>query len=137
MCTIRYNTQFSCTYNFANDSIQDIAYKHDMLMAFRLEDFDDDVINTQTKALYDRFIIDPLWRDCMQRAARSFMSEDTYVGFMVLFAYDHFHYTHECISLALTERPYAAELQDLYTLLDKDDSNNRIDGADENGLNGG
>ena len=106
-----YKTDFSCTYHqedTTNDNTDDNErYQSDMLRAFCLEEYNDDVVRSVTQYLCGLVTHLPnkehvaIWKQCTKTAASLFLSEDMEVGFMVLFSYDFFYATHDCLCATL------------------------------------
>lgn len=92
-----YNTLLKCTYNNASDLEQEDQYRIEYLNAFNLEEFDDNQINKEVGALFERLKASPELAACMTKTAAIFFSEDLYVGLMGLFAFDFFYLAHPCI----------------------------------------
>ena len=99
-----YNTQFSCTYNQANESRQEAQYRMEFLRAFHLEEFDEQKINQEVSVLFEVMKNHPEFVACMQKSAATFFSEDLQTGLMGLFAYDFFHLAHPCMCDLLENR---------------------------------
>ena len=92
-----YNTLLKCTYNNASDLDQEDQYRIEYLNAFNLEEFDDNQINKEVGALFERLKTSPELAACITKTAAIFFSEDLYVGLMGLFAFDFFYLAHPCI----------------------------------------
>lgn len=92
-----YNTKLVCTYKEKDDGETDDLYRKEMLLAFYLDDFDDDKINLDINQLYNILKNNEDLLNCMKKMAIQFMSEDLLVGLMGLFSYDYFYLLHPCI----------------------------------------
>ena len=92
-----YNTLLKCTYNNASDLTQEDQYRTEFLNAFNLEEFDDNQINKEVSALFERLKTSPELAACMTKSAATFFSEDLQTGLMGLFAFDFFYLAHPCI----------------------------------------
>jgi hypothetical protein len=99
-----YNTQFSCTYNQVDESSQEDQYRVEFLRVFHLEEFDEQNINQEVDALFERLKSSPELTKCMKKSAATFFSEDLQTGLMGLFAYDFFHLAHPCMCDVLENR---------------------------------
>jgi len=99
-----YNTQFSCTYNHVDETSQEDQYRVEFLRAFHLEEFDEQKVNREVDALFERLKSSPELTKCMTKSASTFFSEDLHTGLMGLFAYDFFHLAHPCVCDVLENR---------------------------------
>jgi len=99
-----YNTKFSCTYNQVNESSQEDQYRIEFLRAFHLEEFNDEMVNKEVEALFERLKSSPELTKCMKKSAATFFSEDLHTGLMGLFAFDYFHLAHSCVCDLLENR---------------------------------
>jgi hypothetical protein len=93
-----YNTLLKCTYNNASELDQEDQYRIEFLNAFNLEEFEDNQINQEVSALFERLKRSPEFTKCMTKSAAGFgNSEFLQVGLMGLFAFDYFYLAHPCI----------------------------------------
>ena len=67
------------------------------MYVFDMDEFNDENINSNVKKLYELLKQNLDMKECMKKAANKYLSEDEEFGLMVLFAYDHFYLTHNCI----------------------------------------
>jgi len=93
-----YNTLLKCTYNNASELEQEDQYRMEFLNAFNLEEFEDNQINNEVDALFERLKNSPELTKCMTKSAAGFGTpEYLHVGLMGLFAFDYFYLAHQCI----------------------------------------
>jgi hypothetical protein len=93
-----YNTLLKCTYNNASELEQEDQYRMEFLNAFNLEEFEDNQINNEVDALFERLKNSPELTKCMTKSAAGFGTpEYLHVGLMGLFAFDYFYLAHPCI----------------------------------------
>ena len=82
---------------FSEEEISNALYQANLLESFNLSEFDEVTINKEIDKLYLVFKGNERFKKCMKKVANSYMSEDLSVGLMLLFSYDYFFLTHECI----------------------------------------
>lgn len=105
---MKYNTQYKCTYNdddvfLETDEINDAEktfirsciYRQDLLNIFDMEDFNESRLNRNITRIYES--VKNQLEPCIQKATASISSDDTIMGFMVLFSFDNLWYSHPCI----------------------------------------
>ena len=99
-----YTTDFICTYKMHEDDAKDDMYRLQFLQAFKLDNWDDDKIERQTKNLYDCIckkenLVDiyKKIRECDKYSfILNFLGNDDYSTFKILFMYDLFDLAHTC-----------------------------------------
>lgn len=111
-----YNTQMECTYNtegvfletdvLTDDEkifVRDAIYRQEMLNIFKMEEYNEDIMNYRIHLLYE------LVKDCCQiNSIMEYLSEyytdsgdvtfDEEFGLTILYAYDYMDLTHVCVS---------------------------------------
>jgi len=124
-----YNSTFICTYNFYDISLAltnptskiifeenpnfheepesellemaEFLYKNELLNAFHLTKFDENIINSKIGDIYAKIICDDkcsqIFKTMCKNVAAKVLSEDLEVGFTMLFSYSYFHLTHLCL----------------------------------------
>jgi hypothetical protein len=106
-----YQTDFICTYKLMDDEFTDDLYQIQILQAFNLEKWDDNVINTLCFELYTILTkSDNIFRDIIERAKKNIDITNIYdsvidkddenddkIIFSLLFTYDYFDLFHKCI----------------------------------------
>jgi hypothetical protein len=100
-----YNTKFVCTYKLHDNDDQDDMYRIQLLQAYSLEKWDDDVINNIMKTLFDKHISNKEFHDIILKAKKSeklnniklYIGDDDYTLFKGLFQYELFDLIHLCI----------------------------------------
>ena len=82
------------------DFPEDIAtnlYRSEFLEAFKLQDYQDDVIDAQIYILYTYFKDNQTLKPLYKKLAEKVLSEDEEIGFVFLFSYEYFFLMHLCI----------------------------------------
>jgi len=106
-----YQTDFICTYKLMDDEFTDDLYQIQILQAFNLEKWDDNVINNLCFELYTLLTkSDTIFRDIIEKAKKNIDitniydsviekddEEDDRIIFALLFTYDYFDLFHKCI----------------------------------------
>jgi hypothetical protein len=106
-----YQTDFICTYKLMDEEFTDDLYQIQLLQAFNLERWDDDVINNLCFELYTLLInSDNVFRDIIERAKKNSDiinivdsiidkddKDDDNLTFALLFTYHYFDLFHKCI----------------------------------------
>jgi len=91
--------------------ISKYLYENELLYAFNLNNYDDNVINKSIEDLYNYIAskreidkdVDLLLGYAELLSLKIILQHNTFTGFMILFSYDYFHLTHLCISDLLNE----------------------------------
>lgn len=98
-CTTQFDQDFmkKYVYDFSNDEIRNSLYQANFLESFNLNEFNEEIVNNELNRLYNLLINHDRFKECMKILANTCMSEDLYVGLMILFSYDYFFLTHTCI----------------------------------------
>jgi hypothetical protein len=108
---LMYQTDFICTYKLMDDEFTDDLYQIQILQAFNLEKWDDNVINNLCFELYTKLTkSDNIFRDIIERAKKNIDitniydsiidkddEDDDRIIFALLFTYDYFDLFHKCI----------------------------------------
>ena len=106
-----YQTDFICTYKLMDEEFTDDLYQIQILQAFNLEKWDDNVINNLCFELYALLTkSDTIFRDIIEKAKKNIniknisdsvidnCDEDgDKIIFTLLFTYDYFDLFHKCI----------------------------------------
>ena len=106
-----YQTDFICTYKLMDEEFSDDLYQIQILQAFNLEKWDDNVINNICFELYALLTkSDSIFRDIIENAKKNIniknMSDSVIdncdedgdkIIFTLLFTYDYFDLFHKCI----------------------------------------
>ena len=82
---------------YTTEELSNCLYKANFLESFHLTDFNEEMINKEVKILYNKLIDNVRLKKCMKILANKYMSEDLFIGFMILFSYEYFFLTHTCI----------------------------------------
>ena len=124
--TNRYQTDFSCTYQYMTDlTNSELLYKVQLLQAFNLEVFDDDIINMITEELYkkyknNKYIIAIIKSDIMKI---NIMFQDELLRFRMYFGYETFYMFHRLLCNLINNK-----------LIDEENYNKLIDEENYNKL---
>lgn len=122
-----YCTDFLCTYQIHNEDedIQEDIYRCQLLQSFGLEEWDDNIINNETTVLYNKmkdipqmvFVFEKIKSQEVYQIFITFLGDDNYTLFKLLFKFELFYATHAilCYYLARGEN----EIVDTNILQDK------------------
>lgn len=127
--TIRYCSDFICTYHLHDLEDQDDMYKCQMVQAFMIEDWYDDIVNKTVRNLYNEITSEtnPHYLENKAQMERLFQNQensilsneknsnskqkskskikiDRIVLFQALFGFDYFFKTHKLISNFLNNK---------------------------------
>ena len=99
-----YICNFACTYKLHDNDLQEDMYRLQMLQAFDLTEWDDDVIETKTKNLYNKIKNKNQLHEIITKIKESdkfskfiaFIGDDDYDLFKILFIFDLFDLAHKC-----------------------------------------
>ena len=106
-----YQTDFICTYKQMDDEFTDDLYQIQILQAFNLEKWDDNIINNLCFELYTLLTkSDTIFRDIIEKAKKNINIKNIYdsvldnkdeddnkIIFALMFTYDYFDLFHKCI----------------------------------------
>ena len=106
-----YQTDFICTYKLMDEEFTDDLYKIQILQAFNLEKWDDNLVNSLCFELYTLLTkSDIIFRDIIEKAKKNIniknihdiviedsIDDDDKIIFALLFTYDYFDLFHKCI----------------------------------------
>ena len=112
-----YNSKHLCTYQYYDSKFKDyipnnlttteqveecedsadLIYKSDILQVFNLTEYDDDKIEQEMISLYGILKNNEKMVECMKKLAHRFVTEELEFGMMLLFSYDTFYITHQCV----------------------------------------
>jgi hypothetical protein len=106
-----YNNKAICTYNssevflesdnVSNEErmfIRETLYRAELLNILGIEEFNEEEMNRAIHDLYEKIKDCNQLKECMEKLAGRFMSEDLELGLMILFAYDYLYLSHICIN---------------------------------------
>lgn len=94
MNNIIYNTNIFINYHNYND---EYIYKTELLKVFNQDNFNDDNINNNINILFEIVKNNKEFIECIKKASSLLLTDDLLTGFMVLFSYNYFYITHQCI----------------------------------------
>jgi hypothetical protein len=108
------------------EDLAELVYKADLLRAFGEEvgDFENNILfendilfkNVNFIELYNQMKNDAIFVECVEKSMQKHFCEDLESGFIVLFSYDYFFLTHNCICSLLNNKKMS---QDDLALLKK------------------
>jgi hypothetical protein len=112
-----YNTTMVCTYMDVKEDEYNTVYQTELLMAFHLSEFSDQ-LTTKVEKLYDYLSSNyTLLPELMSRIQR--FSTDSAMLFMYLFSYDYFKYTHALLVDIFTKKDTTQSHKLLMSILTK------------------
>lgn len=99
-----YCHNFVCTYKLHDNDIQEDIYRAQMLQAFSLKEWDNNIIEEKTKILFDKLKNTEQLREIINKIKTSekfskfiaFIGDNDYDLFKILFVYDLFDIAHKC-----------------------------------------
>ena len=99
-----YICNFACTYKLHEENLQEDMYRLQILQAFDLKEWDDDVIEKNTKILYEKIKNKGQLNEIITKIKESdkfgrfitFIGVDEYDLFKLLFIFDLFDLAHRC-----------------------------------------
>tara|TARA_B100001093_G_scaffold468446_1_gene488447 strand:+ start:101 stop:469 length:369 start_codon:yes stop_codon:yes gene_type:complete len=100
-----YNTSFVCTYQLFNDDNPDDAselYKIQLLQAFNIDNWNDDIVSQTIDSLYTEMKELDIIQQVIEKIKVTetytiFIGNDNETAFRFLFGYDIFYLMHKCI----------------------------------------
>jgi hypothetical protein len=107
-----YEPNVICTYQYYDPELSsepvadheydqemsEILYQTNFLQCLNMTEFDLDEINKKIKELYDIIPREIFEESALCLAQKHLMSNDIFMGFMLLFSYNYFYLTHSLIS---------------------------------------
>ena len=112
-----YNTKMNCTYMDIKEDEYNTVYQTELLMAFHLSEFSDQLtvkIEKMYEYLLDNYAPLPELMACIHN-----FSTDSAMLFMYLFSYDYFKYTHALLVDIFTKKDTTQSHQILRSILTK------------------
>lgn len=94
-----YDNQYIVTYLHSGET-ENEQYRQDFLAVLGMSEFEDEQINAQLFSIYNSIVSEDANHPIIQlakRVATLILSEDSCLGFLLLFSYQYFYYTHQCI----------------------------------------
>lgn len=111
-----YQYDFLCTYKLIDDEYKEQLYKIQLLQAFNINDYDDNVITKTITDIFNKFNSNDKFRKIIESAIKSSCIKDIYnligsvdntvndlhqhkekIIFSLIFNYDYFDLLHKCI----------------------------------------
>ena len=87
-----------------NKEISDYLYKNELLHAFKLNDYNDIIVNLKISELYNLLFIENTTnnqiiklKDIINNLSEKYFNNDIEAGFIMLFSYELFHITHNIL----------------------------------------
>jgi len=113
MCEV-YQTDFLCTYKMIDNEYTDYLYRIQLMQAFNMKTWNDNVVNNVCSKLYERLINNEIFRDIVEKASNTKDIKEIYefinsteniddnvekqkIIFSLLFKYEYFDLIHRCI----------------------------------------
>jgi len=106
---MKYNTKYVCSYMDSDvfidtddvneaekDFIRNCIYRQDLLNIFKLDMFDEIVINKKINEIYEKSKSNEEFNKCIIKVAE-LIGVDPKFGFIILYSFDHLYLTHMCI----------------------------------------
>jgi len=107
-----YNTKYVCQYNSdifldtddineeTKDRIVNILYRNDILHIFDIDDYDEQVIDTVMRELYEKLKINEHFYLLMQTVSIKITGklDAPDIGLLFLYSFDYLYVSHVCIS---------------------------------------
>jgi hypothetical protein len=78
------------------DFIRNCIYRQDLLNIFKLDMFDEIVINKKINKIYDKSKSHEEFNKCIIKVAE-LIGVDPKFGFIILYSFDHLYLTHMCV----------------------------------------
>ncbi len=105
-----YITDFICTYKQHDINDQNVIYQQQLLQAFNLDAWDDDIVNTSVKEIYEKIkdnqdindILNKIKNDEKNSVLMLLMGTEDVAIFQILFRFDLFDITHRLLCTLLT-----------------------------------
>jgi len=93
-----YNTDMVCTYKiFAEEDPEDIMYRSQLLQAFNLTEWDDDMVHNGIAKLYEICKHSEQFKELIKLSPNRFVPGDGPMSFCLLFSYHTFEIIHKCL----------------------------------------
>ena len=93
-----YKTDFACTYKLMdNDEDSLILYQFQFLQAFNLQIFSDDIINSTTENIYEKYRENKYIKELIEKAKKTLSLANGLVLFKSYFGYDTFYLFHSIL----------------------------------------
>lgn len=109
-----YQSDFICTYHKLNDLDEsDILYKVQLLQAFNLNEWNDELVNKEVHNLYGILKSNPDFDSLLKLCPFYIEGGDNEMNFMYLFSYNTFYLLHDWLSYYLKDKEVSNEKQDL------------------------
>ncbi len=96
MCHV-YQTDFLCTYKMIDNEYTDYLYRIQLMQAFNMETWDDNVINSVCSKLYETLIKKEIYKFINSIENIENNDEKKRIIFSLLFKYEYFDLIHRCI----------------------------------------
>jgi hypothetical protein len=96
-----YVTDFTCTYNLMdNENDNFLCYQLQLLQAYDIKSFDEDIINKTTEYLYEKYKNNEDISRLLiisKKNNKAFFIEDELMAFRIFFQYDTFYLFHSIL----------------------------------------
>jgi hypothetical protein len=112
-----YNTNMKCTYMDIKEDEFNIGYQTELLLAFNLSEYSDQ-LTTKIEKLYNYLTIHYLKLPEIMACIHNFSTDSTML-FMYLFSHDYFSYTHSLLVDIFTKKDTTQSHNLLVSILSK------------------
>ena len=91
---LNLNLNLSIECDYTNDD----EYRDTYLKIFKLDNFDEEVINNQLANIKNIIVKEDIFRELLIKSAGHYLTEDLDIGLMILFSYDYLKDFTQCLN---------------------------------------
>ena len=92
------NTNLDLNLSIECDYTNDDEYRDTYLKIFKLDNFDEEVINNQLANIKNIIVKEDIFRELLTKSAGLYLTEDLDIGLMILFSYDYLKDFTQCLN---------------------------------------
>ena len=92
------NTNLDLNLNIECDYTNNDEYRDTYLKIFKLDNFDEEVINNQLAIIKNIIVKEDIFRELLIKSAGLYLTEDLDIGLMILFSYDYLKDFTQCLN---------------------------------------
>tara|TARA_Y100000590_G_scaffold460579_1_gene620208 strand:- start:458 stop:802 length:345 start_codon:yes stop_codon:yes gene_type:complete len=92
------NTNLDLNLNIECDYTNNDEYRDTYLKIFKLDNFDEEVINSQLANIKNIIVKNDIFRELLTKSAGLYLTEDLDIGLMILFSYDYLKDFTQCLN---------------------------------------
>lgn len=115
-----YCTDFVCTYRQHSDEYQNPMYQSQLLQAFSIKEWDDNIINREIENIFFmlkdnndiKFLLSKIEISPSLQTMLLFVGKDDLTCFKLLFHFELFHLTHKLICRFINEHSISRDIID-------------------------